>query len=266
VVTGLAIGLLALASPAPRHRLEEASARFRAFREQPTAELARAAAAQLRAATSPDERLQQLYYPWSSYVIVPVFALANAGIPIGGGFLGQAFGSPITLGILSGYVAGKPIGILSGTWLAARATRGRMRPPVRWAAAGGAGTVAGIGFTVSLLIATLAFRSDQLEEAKLGILSAGLVATAAPWLLFRITARLPPRLRWRARLGRDEPLTDLHPTATPSTTTSVAPPTHRSPSSNMATSRVPIVAAPNRSCASCCATSRTSATSGVICR
>ena len=215
VVTGLAIGLLALASPAPRHRLEEASARFRAFREQPTAELARAAAAQLRAATSPDERLQQLYHPWSSYVIVPVFALANTGIPISGGFLGQAVGSPITLGILCGYIAGKPIGILSGTWLAARATRGRLRPPVGWAAVGGAGTVAGIGFTVSLLIATLAFRGDQLEEAKLGVLSAGLVATASTWLLFRITAHLPPRLRWRALLGRDEPLTDLYPAVDP---------------------------------------------------
>ncbi|HEV3404792.1 MAG TPA: Na+/H+ antiporter NhaA, partial [Gaiellaceae bacterium] len=188
VVTGLAIGLLALASPAPRGRLEEASARFRAFREQPTAELARAAAAHLRAATSPAERMQHLYHPWSSYVIVPLFALANAGIPINRGFLGHAFGSPITLGILCGYVVGKPIGILGGTWLGARSTRGRLRPPVGWAAIGGSGTVAGIGFTVSLLIATLAFRGDQLEEAKLGILSAGLAATTLTWLLFRITA------------------------------------------------------------------------------
>jgi Na+/H+ antiporter NhaA len=215
VVTGLAIGLLALASPAPRGRLEEASARFRAFREQPTAELARAAAAHLRAATSPAERMQHLYHPWSSYVIVPLFALANAGIPINRGFLGHAFGSPITLGILCGYVVGKPIGILGGTWLGARSTRGRLRPPVGWAAIGGSGTVAGIGFTVSLLIATLAFRGDQLEEAKLGILSAGLAATTLTWLLFRITAELPARLRWRALLGNDEPLTDLDPDVDP---------------------------------------------------
>jgi Na+/H+ antiporter NhaA/predicted DsbA family dithiol-disulfide isomerase len=215
VVTGLAVGLLALASPAPRHRLEEASARFLAFREQPTAELARAAAAQLRAATSPDERLQQLYHPWSSYVIVPVFALANAGIPINLGILGHSFRSPITLGILCGYIAGKPIGILSGAWLAARATRGRLRPPVGWAAVGGAGTVAGIGFTVSVLIATLAFHGDQLEEAKLGVLSAGLAATGSTWLLFRITAHLPPRLRWRALLGSGEPLADLYPDVDP---------------------------------------------------
>src|SRR5919197_1575862 len=178
VVTGLAIGLLALAYPAPRGRLEEATARFRAFREQPTAELARAAAAQLRAATSPAERMQQLYHPWSSYVIVPLFALANAGVPISGDLLTRAFGSPITLGILCGYVVGKPVGILGGTWLVARSTGGRLRPPVGWAAVAGAGTIAGIGFTVSLLIATLAFHGGQLEEAKLGILSAGLAATA----------------------------------------------------------------------------------------
>jgi protein-disulfide isomerase len=216
VVTGLAIGLLALASPAPRHRLEEATARFRAFREQPTAELARAAAAQLRSATSPAERMQQLYHPWSSYVIVPLFALANVGISISGGFLGRAFTSPITLGILAGYIVGKPIGILGGTWLAARLTRGRLRPPVGWAAVAGAGTIAGIGFTVSLLIATLAFRGDQLEEAKLGILSAAVSATALTWLLFRLTAYLPTRLRWRALLGSDEPLTDLYVDVDPS--------------------------------------------------
>jgi predicted DsbA family dithiol-disulfide isomerase len=215
VVTGLAIGLLALAAPAPRSRLEEATARFRAFREQPTAELARAAAAQLRAATSPAERMQQLYHHWSSYVIVPLFALANAGIPISGGLLARAFGSPITLGILCGYIIGKPLGILGGTWLVARSTGGRLRPQVGWAAVGGAGTIAGIGFTISLLIATLAFRGDQLEEAKLGILSAALAATALTWLLFRVTAHLPNRLRWRALHGTAEPLTDLYPDVDP---------------------------------------------------
>jgi Na+/H+ antiporter NhaA len=215
VVTGLAIGLLALARPAPRSRLEEATARFRAFREQPTAELARAAAAQLRAATSPAERMQQLYHPWSSYLIVPLFALANAGIPISGGLLALAFGSPITLGILCGYLAGKPLGILGGTWLVARSTRGRLRPSVGWAAVGGAGTIAGIGFTVSILIATLAFHGVQLEEAKLGILSAALASTALTWLLFQMTTRLPKKLRWRALHGTAEPLTDLYPDVDP---------------------------------------------------
>ena len=210
VVAGLAIGLLALASPASRSRLEEATARFRAFREQPTAEFARAAAAQVRAATVPAERMEQLLHPWSSYLIVPLFALANMGIPISGGLLERAFGSSITLGVLCGYVIGKPLGILGATWLVTRVTRGRLRPPVGWAAVGGAGTVAGIGFTVSLLIATLAFHGDQLEEAKLGILSAGVAAAALTWLLFRATAYLPAGMRWRALHGSDQPLTDLY--------------------------------------------------------
>jgi Na+/H+ antiporter NhaA len=210
LVIGLAMGVLALASPVQRPSLERATERFREFREQPTAGLARSAAAELRAATSANERLQQLYHPWTSYVIVPLFALANAGIAINGGFLSRAFTSPITLGILFGYVLGKPIGIFGATWLVSRLTGGRVRPPVGWAAVAGAGTIAGIGFTVSLLIATLAFHGPELDEAKVGILSAALGASVLTWLLFRATALLPGRTRVRVLLGDSQPLTDLY--------------------------------------------------------
>ena len=210
VVIGLALGLLVYASPAPRASLERATERFREFREQPTAELARVAGAELRSATSFNERLQQLFHPWTSYVIVPLFALANAGIAIDGDFLAEGFSSPITLGILLGYVVGKPVGILGSSWLLTRLSRGRLRPPVGWVAVAGGGTIAGIGFTVALLVATLAFGGRQLEEAKLGILSAALGAALLTWLLFRATARLPRRLRIRALLGTAEPLTDLY--------------------------------------------------------
>ena len=210
VVVGLAMGLLTYAYPAARSDLERASERFRQFREQPTPELARSAGEGVRAAISPNERLQQLYHPWTSYVIVPLFALANAGIAIDGGFLARAFSSPITLGILFGYVVGKPVGILGASWLATRLSGDRLRPPVGWAAVAGGGTIAGIGFTVSLLVATLAFDGTQLEEAKLGILSAALCAATLTWLLFRTTALLPRRLRIRALLGAAEPLVDLY--------------------------------------------------------
>jgi Na+/H+ antiporter NhaA len=210
VVIGLAVGLLAYAYPAQRPSLERATERFREFREQPTAELARTAVAQLRAATSRNELLQQLWHPWTSYAIVPLFALANAGIQIDGGFLARAFGSPITLGILVGYVVGKPLGIVGGTWLATRVSGGRLRPPVGWAAVTGGGTIAGIGFTVSLLFATLAFHGTELEEAKLGILSAALAASAITWLLFRAVSLLPRRLRARFLLGTSDPLNDLY--------------------------------------------------------
>ena len=164
VVVGLAMGLLTYASPAGREDLERATDRFRDFREQPTPELARSARAGLQQAISPNERLQEAFHPWTSYVIVPLFALANAGIPIQGDFLSQAYRSPITLGIIAAYVVGKPVGVLAGSWLVTRATGGRLRPPVGWAAVAGGGTIAGIGFTVSLLIATLAFSGRDLEE------------------------------------------------------------------------------------------------------
>jgi Na+/H+ antiporter NhaA len=210
VVVGLAMGLLAYAYPAARSDLERAGERFREFREQPTPELERSARDELRSAISPNERLQLLYHPWTSYVIVPLFALANAGIAIDGGFLERALSSPITLGILFGYAAGKPVGILGVSWLVARLSRERLRPPVGWAAVAGSGTIAGIGFTVSLLVATLAFDGPQLEEAKVGILSAALCASIITWLLFRATAFLPRRVRIHALLGTDDPLVDLY--------------------------------------------------------
>jgi Na+/H+ antiporter NhaA len=210
VVVGLVMGLLVYAHLAPRASLERATERFREFREQPTADLARVAGLEIRSATSPNERLQQLFHPWTSYLIVPLFALANAGIAIDGAFLARAFGSPITLGIMVGYIVGKPVGIFGCSWLATRLSGRRLQPPVGWVAVAGGGTIAGIGFTVSLLVATLAFDGRQLEEAKVGILSAALGAALITWLVFRATALLPRRLRIRALLGTAEPLVDLY--------------------------------------------------------
>jgi Na+/H+ antiporter NhaA len=209
LVIGLAMGLLTYAYPAERGDLERATDLFRLFREQPTPELARSAQAGLAGAVSPNERLQEMYHPWTSYVIVPLFALANAGIVINGGLLSRALTSPIFLGIVFGYVVGKPVGIFGASLLATKLTRGRLRPPVGWAAVVGGGAIAGVGFTVSLLIASLAFSGPQLEEAKLGILTAALGASAVTWLVFRATMLLPRRLRIRALLGTAEPIIDL---------------------------------------------------------
>jgi Na+/H+ antiporter NhaA len=209
VVIGLAIGMLTLAYPAARGDLERASEVFRLFREQPTPELARSAQTGVAAALSPNERLQQRYHPWTSFVIVPLFAFANAGITISPDFLTRAYTSPITLGILVGYVCGKPIGILGFSWLVTKLTGGRLRPPVGWAAVAGGATVAGVGFTVALLVAGLAFTGDQLEEAKLGILSAALVASAGTWVLSWFPRLLPPRRQTRALLGAGDTIVDL---------------------------------------------------------
>jgi protein-disulfide isomerase len=142
-------------------------------------------------------------------VIVPLFALANVGIAIDGDFLSRAYSSPITLGILFAYLLGKPVGLAGVSWLVTKASRGRLRPPVGWVATVGGGAIAGIGFTVSLLIADLAFDGIDLREAKLGVLSAALCASALTWLVFRATSLLPRRARIRALLGDSETLIDL---------------------------------------------------------
>ena len=209
VVVGLVMGLLAVAYPAARSDLEQASESFRLFREQPVPELARDARESVRLAISPNDRLQQLFHPWTSYLIVPLFALANAGITVSGSFLAHAYTSPVTLGILLGYVVGKPAGTVGAAWLLARVSRGAIRPPVGWAAVTGAGAIAGIGFIVSLLIASLAFHGSQLAEAKVGILSAAVCASALGWAVFRLTALLPKRLRVRALLGTADTIIDL---------------------------------------------------------
>jgi protein-disulfide isomerase len=145
----------------------------------------------------------------TSYVIVPLFALANANIRISGSFLAHAYTSPATLGIMIGYVAGKPIGTAGTAWLVSRLTKRRLAPPVGWGAVLGVGTVAGIGFTVSLLIASLAFTGNDLAEAKLGVLSGAICATLLTWLVFRGIGRLAPRTRLRALYGTTGTLTDL---------------------------------------------------------
>jgi Na+/H+ antiporter NhaA len=209
LVVGLALGLITYAYPAARDDLERASDLFRSFREQPTPELAQEAREGVASAISPNERLQLLYHPWTSYVIVPIFAIANAGIPIDGAFLARAFASPITLGVIVAYLVGKPLGITGTTWLVTRLSGGRLRPPVGWASVLGAGTIAGIGFTVSLLVASLAFTGDALQEAKLGVLTAALAAAVVTLVLFRLTNLLSPLKRANALLGTAELLVDL---------------------------------------------------------
>ncbi|WP_367318980.1 Na+/H+ antiporter NhaA [Streptomyces sp. HUAS ZL42] len=209
VVIGLAMGLLTYAYPAARSDLERASGLFRRFREQPTPELERSVRAGLASAISPNDRLQRMFHPWTSYAVVPLFALANAGVEISGDQLARAFTSPVTLGILIGYVAGKPLGILGASALATVLSRGAARPPIGWGAVAAGGTLAGVGFTVSLLIATLAFDGTRLEDAKTGILSAVLCSFVLSRLVTAVIGVLPHRRRLRALVGKAETIVDL---------------------------------------------------------
>ena len=211
VVSGLALGLAAAAYTPARDALEQASDLFREFREQPTPELARFAQLGVVQSFSWNDRLQRTYQGWSSYLIVPLFGLANAGIAINASFLRQAVTSPITIGVFVAYVCGKPIAITGVSAVVTRLSRGRIRPGVGWASVLGTGSIAGIGFTVSFLIAALAFTGDDLAEAKLGVLVAGVAASLLTWAEFRFTFLLPKPKRAVALLGDADQLTDLIP-------------------------------------------------------
>jgi protein-disulfide isomerase len=209
VVSGLLIGLATTAYTPAREDLERATALARSFREQPTPELARSAQRSLLSAISPNERLQYDLHPWTSYVIVPLFALANAGIHITGKLLGDAATSPITLGILFGYLVGKPIGITGGTWLASRPVLRGPRSPLSGPLLAAGGAVAGVGFTVSLLIASLAFHGERLDEARLGALASVVLAPLLTWIVLRLIRRLPSATRARQILRTAEDILDL---------------------------------------------------------
>jgi Na+/H+ antiporter NhaA len=209
VVAGLAVGLVTSAYPPERGELERVTELTRSFREQPTPELARTARRSVASAISANERLQYTLHPWTSYAIVPVFALANAGLHIDGGLLSDAFSSPITLGILFGYVVGKPLGILIAAWLGSRSWLLGLRRALSWPVIAGGGAVAGVGFTVSVLIASIALDGRQLEEAKVGVLATIVVAPSVAWLVFQAIRRLPDEIRARQIAGTYDDLLDL---------------------------------------------------------
>ncbi len=209
VVLGLAMGLLTYAAPAARPDLERATQLFRGFREQPTPELARAVRRGVSVAVPPNERLEGLFHPWASLLIVPLFALANSGIVLDRTFLVHSLTSPITLGLVLGYVIGKPLGITAVSFLTSYLSRGRLQAPVGWLSIAGGGTLAGIPFTVSLLVAALAFDGTGLREAKFGILVAAVLSSLLSWAVFRSARLMPPARRVRALLGTAGARTDL---------------------------------------------------------
>jgi Na+/H+ antiporter NhaA len=137
------------------------------------------------AAVSPNDRIQHRLHPWTSKLVVPVFALANAGLPIDRQLLASAVTSPVTWGIIAAYVVGKPLGLVMGARAASRrATLRLSRGELR-----GTALAASTGFTVSLLIASRAFDGVALDQAKAGILVTALVAPALAIVALR---RVPP--------------------------------------------------------------------------
>ncbi len=132
-----------------------------------------------RGTESPLDRLEHALHPWVSYLIVPVFALVNAGVAISGGLISDSLSSPVSIGVASGLALGKPIGIVLACYLAVKFGLAELPANTDYGHMLGIGLVAGIGFTVSLFITNLAFDSATLvDEAKLGILAASTLAGA----------------------------------------------------------------------------------------
>jgi NhaA family Na+:H+ antiporter len=176
-IAGVVLGLLTPARPL----LNERQARRYARRTAPhrlDAEQVRRLRFLLGESVPVAERLGHAIHPWSAFVVLPVFALANAGIDLSGEVVARAATAPVTLGVVAGLVVGKPVGVLATSWLAVRLGLGRLPAHTTWGVLTGLAVLAGIGFTVSLFITDLAFppESPAQAEARLGILAASLAA------------------------------------------------------------------------------------------
>ena len=208
-VVGVAMGLLVNAYAPRAWDIARVQVAGRSFVVDPTPERALAARAAMVEAVSPNERLQLRIQPWSSYVIVPLFVLANAGVVLSAETLAAAATSPITIGIVVGLTVGKLIGVTAGTWVALRTGLGRVPDTLRWGQLIGGAGLAGIGFTVALFVTDLALDDEALvNQAKIGILVGSLLAAGIGWTIFRVAGErggqcaptglpvLPPR-PWR---------------------------------------------------------------------
>ena len=188
-LAGMIAGLLVVAYDPDRKKVEQVGKAAHAFRQSPLPDVARITQISVGKAISPNERLQTLLHPVTGYLIVPLFALANTGVDLRGGALGDALSSPLTWGIVLGLVAGKTIGIGGSGLLALRLRLGELPRGVGKGQVVGGAALSGIGFTVSLLIAQLAFEDEaMLSEAKVGILIAAVLAVVLSWIIFKLAA------------------------------------------------------------------------------
>jgi Na+:H+ antiporter, NhaA family len=198
-IAGVALGLLAPSEPFQRPRAVSAEARRTADLtvdnpEPPDADARHwlALATLTREAVSPLARAEHALLPWTSFVIVPIFALANAGVRLSVDAVDDAVTRPITLGIVLGLVIGKAVGIAGASAVALATGVARLPARTRFPHVAGAGIVAGIGFTVSLFIAELAFQDRGLvDAAKIGILAASVIAGALGWIALRASPPVP---------------------------------------------------------------------------
>jgi NhaA family Na+:H+ antiporter len=185
-IAGVVVGLLTPARPLLSEPEAETIADRLSTDTAVTAEEVRDISFELRESVSVAERIEERLHPWSSYVIVPLFALANAGVALSWSGLADAAGSAVSIGVVAGLVIGKPLGIVLAIGLLVRSGKGRLPDDLGWRHVVGLGALAGIGFTVSLFISGLAYdAAGEATDAALGVLAASVLAAVAGTLILR---------------------------------------------------------------------------------
>jgi Na+/H+ antiporter NhaA len=192
-LAGVALALLIPVFTPERQQVEQAVDLIRAFRQSPNSQYARAASRGLRESISINERLQTEVGPYVSFVVLPLFALANAGVRLDADSVIAALHSPLTWGVVAGLVAGKFIGITGATWLMRRTGMGELAPGLTLRRIAGGAALSGIGFTISLFIVDIAISEPaRQDQARIGVLLASGLAFLLGWAIFRVTDWVSP--------------------------------------------------------------------------
>jgi Na+/H+ antiporter NhaA len=192
-LAGVALALLIPVFAPERRQVEDAVEVIRAFRQSPNSEYARTATRRLRQSISINERLQTDVGPYVSFLVLPLFALVNAGVRLDAASLAAAVRSPLTWGIVAGLVVGKFIGITGATWFMNRTGLGQLAPGLRLRRVAGGAALSGIGFTISLFIVDIAISEPaRQDQARIGVIAASIVAFVAGWAIFHVTDLVSP--------------------------------------------------------------------------
>ena len=202
-LAGVAVALVIPVFTPERQRVEEAVGLIRAFRQSPNSEYARDVTRSLRESISINERLQTAFAPYVSFAVLPVFALANAGVHLDRETVSGAVRSPLTWGIVAGLVVGKLVGITGATAIVRATGIGQLAPGLTLRRVAGGAALSGIGFTIALFIVDIAI-SDPVkqDEARVGVLVASIIAFVLGWVVFRVTDSLSPPVPVGATLIR----------------------------------------------------------------
>lgn len=191
---GVVIALITPAYRVRRDEVAEVGRLTRAYLQHPQPEYAHAARLSIERSVPVGERLQGVWRPWTDYVIVPLFALANAGVVLSPTSLSAAATSTVTLGAIAGLVLGKPLGILLGSELAVGLKLGVLPPGLTKLQLAGGAALTGIGFTISLLIVDLSVSNQELaDQARVGILAASFVSALMGFALLKLAAWRAPK-------------------------------------------------------------------------